>query len=206
MAHPYASVKQDKVERSRVSKMTQGCASGGSVHSDAAQDRKMVKSMVKSSALKMEGAKSGGRLDKYARGGAVKKASTNVNVIIAPQGGAGGAPMPVPPVGGPAVPPAAGPPPMPPGMPVQQKNGGRTRYAAGGKVGDGPAWREGLRNATPVQHADGKNDAGNIHRGRQVTFSTGGPVEANKAGPKMTAGSESGEGRLQKTALQKRKG
>jgi hypothetical protein len=34
----------------------------------------------------------------------------------------------------------------------------------------GPAWAEGLRNATPVQHLPGKNDGGDIGRSRVITY------------------------------------
>lgn len=65
----------------------------------------------------------------------------------------------------------------------------------------GPAWKEGLRNATPIQHTDGKNDQKNIHRGRQITYATGGKVEAGTSmGPKMTAGAGSERGRMEKIA------
>jgi len=198
--------RQHKVERSRVATMTKGYAKGGMSHSDEAADRKLIKSMVQGAALKMEGGKAPARLDKYARGGKVKKGTTNVNVIIAPpSGGNMGAAPPqslLPLAGGPPPPNmGAAPPPMPP-APQMQSRGGRT-YAAGGKVGDGPAWKEGLRNGTQVQHSDGKNDGSDIYRGRQVTYATGGPVEATGKGPKLTAG-DNGEGRLQKRDLQRR--
>ena len=92
MAHPFASVRQGKVEHDRVGSLTKGYD-----HPDAPEDKALVRQMVKAKALKasggrIEGKASGGRLDRYARGGKVKKAGTNVNVIIAPQGGAGGPP------------------------------------------------------------------------------------------------------------------
>lgn len=81
------------------------------------------------------------RLDRvgYKKGGRVK-GTTNVNVIIAPQGGApAGGPPPMPPPGAMPPPPpgmGAGPggPPMPPPGPMPRKNGGRVAYASGGKV------------------------------------------------------------------------
>lgn len=198
MAHPYAEHRQYKVEKSRVARMTGGSAK----HADVAADKGLIRSMVKPGALKMEGGRASGRLDKYARGGPVKKGSTNVNVIVAPQGGGASAapPMPLPPPGI-----AAGSPPMPPpgGQPPMMQSRGGKAYATGGKVADGPAWKEGLKNGTQVQHSDGKNDGGDIYRARQITYATGGPVEAFGKGPKMTAG-DNGEGRLQKRALQKR--
>lgn len=222
MGHPFANVREHKVQRSRVASIISGYAGGG--HADAPSDRKLIKAMVKPGALKMDGAKSGGRLDRYARGGKVKKGkgSTHVNVIVAPQGGH--PPLPpspalMPPAGGmPSLPPGMPPHPpmmppgaMPPGMgagmpgmpPGIRKSGGRT-YAKGGKVSDGAAWKEGLRNGTHVQHTDGKNDQSGLGRGKPITYAKGGPVEAFGMGPKMTAGSGVEQGREQKIAIQKR--
>jgi hypothetical protein len=54
--------------------------------------------------------------------------------------------------------------------------------ARGGRIKDGPAWKEGLDNGTQPQHADGKNDGKNIGRGKVVTFKTGGGVVRFRAG------------------------
>ena len=251
MGHPYQNLRQSKVERSRVDKITDGYD-----HPDAPQDKALVRTMVKAKALRARGGKIDGkhaapRLDKYARGGKVKgKGSTNVNVIIAPQGGgagagAGAAVMPKPPMpamppppmaGPPGAPPGAGGPPMPPGMMPHARggrayatggkvksgraNGGPTPitsdmaamkaqlqkagpppraplvnqptyqpdprvdynkyrdYAKGGKVksGNGPAWAEGLKNGTQVQHTDGKDDQDGLGRGKPITYAKGGGV------------------------------
>lgn len=215
MSHPFESVRQHRVEKSRAASIAKGHAKGGAVHSDEAEDRKMIKGMVKSGSLKVEGRASGGRLDRPARasGGKVKSGKTNVNVIIAPQGGGAGA---VPPIAAPS-PIAAGPPPimpprppmMPPGAagplppgaggsPMMRKSGGRG-YAGGGSVKE-----QSIRAGTPVQHTDGKNDGADIYRGRQITYATGGPVEAMRMGPKMDAGAYTGKGRLEKIGIQKR--
>lgn len=202
MAHPFANIRQSKVERSRVGQITKGYAGGG--HADAVADKKLVRSMVKGSALKIEGKASGGRLDRYARGGKVKgkKAGTNVNVIIAPQGGGAAGPgaamkppmaagLPPPPIGAPPPGMGAGPPglppmpPGPPGMPGMHRSGGRA-YAAGGKVKNGPAYDEGRRNGTQVQHSDGKNDGKDLGRGKPITYAKGGGVQAgNMLGRKI---------------------
>lgn len=150
-------------------------AAGGAV-SDEAEDRKMVTAGVhkherrlhkgeKETPLKhggsVEGAKHDGkRLDRYAAGGRAKKKGTTVNVIVAPGGGQGAAPVSVPhpvpvpvaagaPPGGPppgAMPPRPmGPPgglgagPMPPpggGMPMRARGGG-VKMTAGALSGEG---------------------------------------------------------------------
>ena len=78
MSHPFQSVRQGKVEHSRVSKITEGYAKGG--HADVKADKSLIKSMVKPGAMKMDGAMSKGRLDKHARGGAVGKSLSSREV------------------------------------------------------------------------------------------------------------------------------
>ena len=111
---------------------TPGRAAGGSMHSDAKEDRALVKSMVEPSALKR------------AAGGHVKakKPSTQINIAIAPKGpdsapiGAGSAAPLVPPRLAPR--PAPVPAPMPdgpvPAGPMGAKRGGAIKRASGGKV------------------------------------------------------------------------
>lgn len=86
-----------------------------------------------------------------------------------------------------------------PGMPPR-RTGGRA-YASGGRVADGPAYKEGLKNGTQVTHSPGKNDGKDIGRGRVVTFWAGGKVESPKGVAKATklpGGSGGGEARLVK--------
>lgn len=104
-------------------------------HDDAAQDKKLIASMINKSESKNEEKRT-----KFANGGNVGKAKkkgaqTTVNVIVAsPKGQGAGGPM-MPPPGAPPAPPApmpaqAGPgAPMPPspGMPMR-KDGGRVSY------------------------------------------------------------------------------
>lgn len=208
MAHPFSEHRQTAKEHSRVAHITKGYASGGAVHSDEAEDKGLVKKMVKKTALKMDGKKAKHRMDRphRAKGGRVKKGGkTNVNVIVGQHPGMGAAPPmmpppgaaaappmmphpPMPPVGGPpgappigAMPPGGAPgmPMPPPGMP--HKNGGRA-YAKGGAVKSGPGWIESEKNKTPVQHADGKDDGKDIGRGKVVTYKKGGRVGQTPTG------------------------
>lgn len=225
MSHPFQAQREDKIQHSRVGHITKGYANGGGVeHVDPAQDRKLVKSMSnehEKDMKKVEGRKNGGRLDRFARGGKVSSKGTNVNVIITPGSGGQDHPpaIPIPVSAG-----AAAPPPMPPrppmmqagippgiggpggapGAPMIRRDGGRAGYKRGGAVKDGPAWKEGLRNGTSVEHSPGKNDITDIKRPKQITYKTGGRIEATGMGPKMKAGAEGGEGRLEKIGIQKR--
>jgi hypothetical protein len=40
----------------------------------------------------------------------------------------------------------------------------------GPKLESGPAWHEGLRNCTQVQHRPGKNDLDQLGRGKPITY------------------------------------
>ncbi len=228
MAHPMNHMRDHMVQKSRVASLTGGHSEGGKDMSKSPEGQLKRVSEGRACGGKVMGKKSGGRLDRpkrasggkvqaFAKGGKVK--GTTVNVIVSPSGGDKG-PMPVPvpvgagapppmpphpPMAGP-MPPPGGPPGMmpPPGPPIR-KNGGRIGFAKGGAVPkgsaseSGPTWKEGRRNGTPVQHTDGKSDTKDIVRPRQVTFKTGGKVEAGKSmGPKMTAGAGSEMGREQK--------
>ena len=228
--HPFHEHMDHKKQKSRVGHIAHGYASGGAVHhhSDAKEDEALIRKEVKPSALKHHHGKphkaAGGavapRQDKVqrARGGRTKhKGHTSVNVIVAPQGGHPNAPMPMPSAGPapapapapmmprPGVPTAAGAgAPMPGGMPSPglgpRRDGGRATYARGGGVKSGPAWEEGRKAGTQVQHNDsGKNDQKNVGRGRVVTFRTGGAVEAPKHhGPKFKGGAGGGAARVEK--------
>ena len=120
-----------------------------------------------------------------------------------PPGGAPGLP-PHPPMAGPGMPPG-GPGMMPPGMPPR-RNGGRIAFAKGGGIKSGAAYEEGIRAGTKVQNnPTGKNDLGNLHRGKPITYKTGGAIEAPKTmGPKFRGGAGGGEARLEKRQAIKR--
>lgn len=149
--------------------------------------------------------KRGGRVHR-ARGGKVSKKGTTVNIMIEGKGD-GAQPMPVPvPAPAAAAPPMPMRPPMmpppgaapggpPPGMPpmIGRKRGGAV------KMKSGPAWEEGLKNGTPVEHAPGKNDGALIDHSRAaLTRKHGG-----RASYPLSAGADSGPGRLQRTRAQK---
>lgn len=133
--------RADRAPRKRGGR-TMKKAEGGKVkHEDEAEDRAMIKRMVKPDA--MTGKKDGGR-SCYADGGAVKgKGSTTINIVM-PAGG-GDKPMPVPvPMDGGAPPMPRPAPPMPQGMPPQNatptlalKTGGRANFTAGAGTGEG---------------------------------------------------------------------
>lgn len=187
MAHPYASHKTLHTER--VSKMLGGYAKelGGP---KANRDYEPKNPMLKHGEAAMPGAKTKIRGDKFARGGKVK-GKTNININIAPPADAGAA-MPNPAVA-PAAPPMAAmaPPPMapagpppgampPPGMhPPGANRGGR--FARGGKVKDGSAFKEGIKNGTKVSHSkqgDGVTQKkGDMHRPPVITKKEGGRIK-----------------------------
>jgi hypothetical protein len=251
VSHPLNEHRDHKVQKSRVSHIAKGYASGGSVHSDEAEDKAMIKRMVKSKALKADGGAVKARSDKpprkraeggrapdgesetsgkfdsdsvrmkqrmmRARGGRTKHkgSKTVVNVIA---GGHPAGPMPgpmAPPMAPrpmmPPPPPMAGPPGMPPGMPppgMPPRQAGGRAYAKGGAVKSGPAWEEGRKNGTQVQHTDGKMDGKDIGRKRVITYKTGGAVESPKGvdpATKLPGGSGGGEARLWKEHRAERK-
>lgn len=208
MAHPFDHLRADKVERSRVSSIAPGRASGGRIkHSDEAEDKALVKSMVKPAAMKMEGGKAKARLDRphRASGGRVGKGKTNVTINVIGGGDKAATPLAIPPMAG-AVPPMplpkppmAGPPggalPMPPpgGPPLMPR-------ASGGRVGSkGTAvYEEGKRNGTQVANTPGKNDQKDVFRGKQITYKNGGAVEATGKTLKMRYGAGGERGREEK--------
>lgn len=99
-----------------------GFKRGGMVHDDVAEDKAMVRKMVKPEAL--TGKKCGGSADRVARkDGGRAKGKTNINIVIS--AGKPDAPVAPPvPMGAAAPPPMPMPPPMPPRPPVPPMGGG----------------------------------------------------------------------------------
>ena len=218
MAHPFASHRQTRVEHARVREITKGYAAGGAVAAPSAPGSQPGTSAVgKRDGGKVEGRASGGRADRparRARGGRTnaKKGST-VNILIGSQA------PPVPPNGpagvgagvAPPMPAPRAPMPMPPpgmgagpgGPPPSIRHDGGRAYASGGRIKSGPAWEEGLKAGTQVQHSGNKSDGKDIGRGKPITYASGGAIEApikGGMGPKFSGGSRGGMARMEKAA------
>lgn len=191
MAHPHEEHKTTHLKR--VGRMLKGYkrAHGGAVHADEAQDRKLVRKMLKAHDAKMHGEHPKKRADKFARGGRAKGGKTHINVNVMPQNPMQPQRIPVPvPAQSPPIPPGAGAMPpglavppggappslarppmpgmMPPGMPMRKR---------GGRIADGPAWAEGNRNGTKVQHLPGKDLSDNLKKPYPITRASGGRAE-----------------------------
>lgn len=186
MGHPYNKFRQSNVQRARVGDIVPNRAAGGKVHSDEAQDKKLIKKMI-GEAIGGEPAKS--RMDRpqRARGGKVsKKGTTIVNVITGGQQQPPAPPpipMPMPPPG--AMPP--GPPPGPPPGAMPPPGAGPAGPMAGGpppmpmRARGGGVKSIGMDVGTKVQPSAANTDPKNMNRKRVVTFATGGGVVSFKA-------------------------
>jgi hypothetical protein len=145
-----------------------------------------------------------------ARGGRTKHKGTHVNVIVAPQGGAAPAGPPMPPLGAnpammppkpPMAPPgAAGPMGMPPGGPMA---GGPAMMPPGMGAPGGlpPGIMPPRARGGKIEHADVKEDKAMIKK-LVKPESLKGRARGGKV--HMTAGAESGPGRLEKKAARTR--
>lgn len=196
MSHPYSEHKEVHAGQKKAKERAKHFKRGGKVHSESGDKAalKAAESVVKHerSEIKAEGKATGGRLDKRARGGGIKKSGkghhTHINIMVAPKGGdtgtppmgAGAPPMGAPPMvpKGPMMPPpgalGAGPPGMPPGMPPKPP----------GMMKRGGSVRSGISSKANIDDW-AKRSSSNSR------YEKGGKVP-------MTAGGDSGEGRLQK--------
>src|SRR5215510_1303106 len=197
-------------------------------HTDAPEDAALIKSMLAQhdEEMKPEGRKSGGRLDRYARGGRTKSPTT-VNVIVAPGGGdkqplplplpAGGPPPPPPPpmpprppMAGPPGPPGPAGPPMPPprlppgGPPMMRAHGGRIQNRPKQILSDEEQakFMERAHGGRAGSYISGDSGSNSLKRwanyARKNSYAKGGKVGEGHKFPKMKAGAESGPGRLEK--------
>jgi hypothetical protein len=198
MAHPYQEHREVHAGQKKAKERAKHFASGGKVDDGKKDLLNKVISVHKAEhrEIKAEGKSTGGRLDKYARGGGTKKHSkghhTHINIMVAPKGGdagpspdlgAGGPPpmappmVPKAPMGPPPGALGAGPPGMPPGMPPPgMKPPGMMKR--GGKV------YSGIPSKANIDHWAKRT-------GENTRYEKGGKVP-------MDAGAGTGEGRLEK--------
>ena len=134
----------------------------------------------------------------------MKGKGTHVNVIVAPQGagaGAGALPPPVVPLGGnPAIPPPAAPPKPLMAPPMAPPMGGGMPMAGGPPMMPPPGMMPPRKRGGRVGHADEAEDRAMIKgmvKPSALKRAKGGKIH-------MTAGAESGPGRLEKTAARAR--
>lgn len=143
MAHPYAN-QVKKGSAAKFKAMT-GKKSSGQSHPDEAQDKALIKKMLKQHDAGEYAVGGAVSTPSFARGGRTKKGkgNTNINIIIAGKDKEEAPPMPMPrppmapppglePPGGPA-----GAPPMPGSPMPAMKRGGKVPMKAGAETGQG---------------------------------------------------------------------
>lgn len=205
MSHPFASVRQGKIEHSRVGHITKGYATGGAVAPEPLMPRK--KGGAVKPAMRAEGGPVKARGDRPNRASGGRTKGSVVNVIVAPSGG--DKPPMVPPMPMPR-PPMAPPPMAPPPMPMRAKGGKVMPFIQ--KVKPTPAdapMRAKVsqadkppkaKGATKVSHDAGKLEKPNLDRGAVITKATGGPISSSKAAmaPHAKGGAGGGKSRMDK--------
>ena len=194
MSHPFQSVRQNVVQHARVGSITKHYATGGAVHDDVAEDKKLIKQAVKKSALRMDGGAVKSRPDKPSRASGGRVKPTTVNVIVAPSPPAsptigpqpgGPSPIPRPPAPPPSPAMAAGPMPGPGGPPPGGPPPGVMR-ARGGMVKSDQATAGIGRGRTKLVHDDQKwKEQQNLNRKAAITKKTGGAITSEGGKAKM---------------------
>jgi len=126
MAHPYHAHREHQASHRRVGTRLKDHPAGAMKHADGGAFSKVTsKTAAAAHDSNVEGKSSPKR---YARGGKVKGATTNIAIVL-PGGKGEGPDMPMPPMAG-------GPPPMPgPGLPPGGPPPGMPMRASGGRVG-----------------------------------------------------------------------
>ena len=207
MTRHYGAANEKMMQNAPVNKMKQEGPEDAvefgadSAAPNARADRPSRRSM---SANPLSTYKKGGAVKGRASGGRVKSGKTNIHINVIPQGGtpmpAAGMPPVLPMGGNPAVPPPA--PPQAGGIPPAL-----AAALAGGAGGPPGAMRPPgmmppglMRKRGGRVHSDEAEDASLIHKmvkSAALKRAKGGKIH-------MTAGSESGPGRLEKTAARRR--
>jgi hypothetical protein len=212
MAHPYSQHKEVHAGKKRAHEMSKSYKRGGSVKANDhdADDKPHAKHKAEGGEIKAEGKASGGRLDKFARGGAAKKhgkGHTHINIVVAPKGGDGPAPPPGLGAGGP---PMGGAPPMPPKPPMGPPPGGP--MGAGppggpmpppgmkppGMMKDGGKVYSGISSKKNIEHWAGRATS-------NTKYNTGGAI-APLNPPHLKGGAGGAAGRLSKRAYGLKRG
>lgn len=175
--HPYNQHREQQVAHRRVNTILNGSPSGAKQHMAGPAYSQITS---KSAASRDDEVRGHSSPKRFARGGKVK-GDTNINIVI--PGGGAKPPMPMPmPMAGPPPGPGPGLPPPPMGGPGGPPPGMPMR-ARGGKI-------NGL--ATPAGIAQ------QAKRASANSYARGGAA-------KMTAGSATGEGRLELAAITKKR-
>lgn len=201
MSHPYAQHKEVKAGSRRAKEMAKGFKSGGAVQLATGGATPLKRGgKAKHKEVKVEGKASGGRLDKFARGGAAKKSGkghhTHINIMVAPKGGDGAPPMGA---GGPP-PMAGGAPPMVPKGPMPPPPGGPMAGGMPGMPPGAPPPGGGMKPPGMMKRGgsvpSGLSSKSNIELwGKRASSNS--KYEAGGKVP-MKAGAMTGEGRLEK--------
>lgn len=186
----------------RLKGIRMGRKSGGKAeHPDVAEDRALVKKMVKKTAL--TGNKKGGRVERKA--GGRTKGKTDINIVIA----AGHKPPmqgmpPIPPAGAmpppppPAMPPVAAPPPAAPPMPMPPNPAAMERKAGGRISKVASSYKDMEAGSGTGEGRLQKTDVAKKHHDAPARKAGGRISKVAKSYKDMTAGAGTGEGRLQK--------